>query len=78
MAPEDTDTYAPAAHYDRVHRAWELIMGAEFHYGFFASADTPLEQATSALTRSMLDRAAISAGDRVLDVGCGTGRQSRG
>ena len=76
MGAENTDTYAPAAHYDRVHRAWELIMGEEFHYGCFASADTPLEQATAALTRAMLERAAIGEGDRVLDVGCGTGRQS--
>jgi 27-O-demethylrifamycin SV methyltransferase len=76
MSAENTDTYAPAAHYDRVHRAWELIMGAEFHYGWFASPDTPLEAATEALTRSMLERAAIGAGDRVLDVGCGTGRQA--
>jgi 27-O-demethylrifamycin SV methyltransferase len=68
--------YAPAAHYDRVHRAWELIMGEEFHYGFFASTATPLAQATQALTGSMLERAAIGAGDRVLDVGCGTGRQA--
>jgi 27-O-demethylrifamycin SV methyltransferase len=76
MGAENTNTYAPAAHYDRVHRAWELIMGAEFHYGWFASADTPLKGATEALTRSMLERAAIGAGDRVLDVGCGTGRQA--
>lgn len=73
---EITDMYAPAAHYDRVHRAWELIMGQDFHYGFFASADTPLERATEALTGAMLERAAIGAGDRVLDVGCGTGRQA--
>jgi cyclopropane fatty-acyl-phospholipid synthase-like methyltransferase len=70
------NTYAPAAHYDRVHRAWELIMGEEFHYGFFASTATALQQATQALTGSMLERAAIGAGDRVLDVGCGTGRQA--
>jgi 27-O-demethylrifamycin SV methyltransferase len=76
MGGENTGLYAPAAHYDRVHRAWELIMGAEFHYGYFASADTPLERATEALTGSMLQRAAIAAGDRVLDVGCGTGRQA--
>jgi 27-O-demethylrifamycin SV methyltransferase len=59
-----------------VHRAWELIMGAQFHYGFFEPADAPLEQATEALTRCMLDRAAVATGGRVLDVGCGTGRQA--
>ena len=76
MGTEITDMYAPAAHYDRVHHAWELIMGEDFHYGFFASADAPLERATEALTGAMLERAAIDAGDRVLDVGCGTGRQA--
>jgi 27-O-demethylrifamycin SV methyltransferase len=65
-----------AAHYDRVHDAWRLIMGEEFHYGYFADAGTPLEEATAALTAQMRERAAIAAGDRVLDVGCGTGRQA--
>jgi 27-O-demethylrifamycin SV methyltransferase len=76
MGTENTDAHAPAAHYDHVHRAWELIMGAQFHYGFFEPPDAPLERATEALTRCMLDRAVVSTGDRVLDVGCGTGRQA--
>jgi 27-O-demethylrifamycin SV methyltransferase len=65
-----------AAHYDRVHDAWRLIMGEEFHYGYFSTPDVPLEEATAALTRQMRERAAIVAGDRILDVGCGTGRQA--
>ncbi len=40
MGTENTEIYAPAAHYDRVHRAWQLIMGEEFHYGFFRSTAT--------------------------------------
>jgi 27-O-demethylrifamycin SV methyltransferase len=76
MADDTSSSHEPAAHYNHVHDAWRLIMGEEFHYGYFASPETPLDVATGALTDQMLDRAAISPGDRVLDVGCGTGRQS--
>lgn len=51
-------------------------MGAEFHYGCFERPDTPLERATAALTERMIGAASIAATDRILDVGCGTGRQA--
>jgi 27-O-demethylrifamycin SV methyltransferase len=76
MSEDAPPRHEPSAHYDRVHGAWRLIMGEEFHYGYFATPDMPLERATAALTEQMLARAAIAPGDRVLDVGCGTGRQA--
>ena len=76
MGTKTAGSSQPAVHYDHVHSAWRLIMGEEFHYGFFESPATPLEQATAALTEQMRNRARITSGDRVLDVGCGTGRQA--
>lgn len=73
---EIAEAHEPAAHYDRVHSAWRLIMGEEFHYGLFPTPQASLAQATATLTQLMRDWSRIEAQDRVLDVGCGTGRQS--
>ena len=68
-----SEDYEPAAHYDRVTAAWGMLLGHELHYGYFASGDEDLPTATAALTSRMIDNARFEAGQRVLDVGCGTG-----
>jgi 27-O-demethylrifamycin SV methyltransferase len=70
------DDHAPAAHYDRVTEAWGLLLGEELHYGVFVSGDEELATATGELTTRMIEAARFSAGQRVLDVGCGTGAQA--
>lgn len=67
-------TYDPSSHYDRVTDAWGLLLGADLHYGDFSAATTNgLPEATQALTDRMMDNARFADGDRVLDIGCGTG-----
>ena len=68
-----SEDYEPAAHYDRVTAAWGMLLGHELHYGYFASGDEDLPTATAALTSRMIDNARFESGQRVLDVGCGTG-----
>jgi 27-O-demethylrifamycin SV methyltransferase len=63
----------PDAHYDRVTAAWEYLIGEDLHLGYFAYPTYTLPQATQALTRLMADRAGITPGMEVLDIGCGTG-----
>ena len=70
MLPDD----APSAHYDRVTRAWRLLLGEDLHYGFFKSEDEPLAAATANLTSLMVERAAIRPRLEVVDLGCGTGQ----
>lgn len=65
--------YDPASHYDRVTEAWSLLLGEELHYGVFRNGDEALPEATRELTRVMVDAARLEPGNRVLDVGCGTG-----
>ena len=76
-------TYEPAAHYDHVTAAWQLLLGDELHYGVFDDGDEPLDVATAALTRRMVEAArlpeaaASGATLRLLDVGCGSGGPAR-
>lgn len=72
-------TYDPATHYNRVMRAWALLLGSELHYGVFdgpEGADGPLAPATARLTDLMIENAGLEPGLRLLDVGCGSGTQA--
>jgi 27-O-demethylrifamycin SV methyltransferase len=66
-------TYEPASHYDRVTAAWGLLLGDELHYGVFEDDSDPLPLATTRLTELMIEALRPEAGQRLLDVGCGTG-----
>ena len=69
-------SYDPAAHYDRVTRAWALLLGSELHYGVFDAPQDPLPAATSRLTDVMIEQARLEPDLRLLDVGCGSGTQA--
>lgn len=70
-------SYRPSDHYDRVTRAWGLLLGAELHYGLFEGVGEELDVATHRLTERMAAAAGFAPGLGVLDVGCGTGAQAR-
>ena len=63
-----------SAHYNRVTPAWNLLLGDNLHYGLFETGRETLSEATSALTHTMAVHGKVGEGDRVLDVGCGTGQ----
>jgi 27-O-demethylrifamycin SV methyltransferase len=63
----------PVAHYDSITRAWQYLLGEDFHYGYFNANGESLDTATNNLTLLMAERGAIGSGLEVLDVGCGIG-----
>jgi 27-O-demethylrifamycin SV methyltransferase len=63
----------PVAHYDKINRAWQYLLGEDFHYGYFRDDTEPLEAATGNLTALMAEKGSIGHDMSVLDVGCGIG-----
>lgn len=63
----------PITHYDRITRVWQYLLGEDFHYGYFHTADESLARATDNLTTLMAESGAIGQSMAVLDVGCGIG-----
>ncbi|MEY9842123.1 cyclopropane-fatty-acyl-phospholipid synthase family protein [Streptacidiphilus sp. EB103A] len=65
-----------AAMYDHFTDLLEHALGGNIHLGYWDDTqDTaPIGQATDRLTRLVAERLAPAAGDRVLDLGCGTGK----
>jgi 2-polyprenyl-3-methyl-5-hydroxy-6-metoxy-1,4-benzoquinol methylase len=70
------DTAETAAYYDdsAVSRFYESCWGgADIHIGLYASGEESVAEASAAMTRHLLERTGVSAGQRVLDISCGFG-----
>jgi 27-O-demethylrifamycin SV methyltransferase len=63
----------PASHYDAITDAWRYIFGDNFHFGYFKTPETRLNEATDALIDKLANLGRISEESKVLDVGCGIG-----
>lgn len=66
-----------AEHYDVVSPFYRELWGEHLHHGYYATGNESRERATEALLERVVEIAAVPAGGRVLDVGCGFGGTCR-
>ena len=66
-------TIDAATHYENITGIWKEFMGDNFHFGYFETEDTDLEQAALAMVEKLLEPCEVNEHTRILDVGCGIG-----
>ena len=59
-------------HYDRLSFFYRLLWGEHLHHGYFENNESP-KRAQIQLMERLAQRAGITRGSRVLDIGCGLG-----
>src|SRR5580704_12876659 len=62
--------------YDRVSPYYHSLWGEHIHHGYWIRGDETKEQAQIQLIEHLVQVAGITAGLRILDVGCGFGATS--
>jgi tocopherol O-methyltransferase len=74
IVPREVQTGADVAgHYDELDAVYREIWGEHVHHGLWRTGRETVEQATDALTDMVAARLGVSAGDRLIDIGCGYG-----
>ncbi|MGS2642343.1 methyltransferase domain-containing protein [Streptosporangium sp. LJ11] len=71
-APQQQDV---ADFYQQSTRFLAELTGGSLHFGYWDSPsdESTMERASRRLTELMIEKIAVKPGDRVLDIGCGTG-----
>jgi tocopherol O-methyltransferase len=71
------DPASVADHYDELDRFYRDVWGEHLHHGLWLKGDETAELAVAQLVHLVANRAQISRGTRVCDIGCGYGATAR-
>src|SRR5579864_4074824 len=68
----EVDTREVQKHYDRLSRFYRMLWGEHLHHGYWENGES-IERAQIKLMERLAEKAQITRGARVLDIGCGLG-----
>lgn len=77
MITAATTGEAVASHYDELDPYYRSLWGQHVHHGLWETGRESAEEAVLAMSHRVAERARITAGQRVCDVGCGYGGTAR-